>query len=62
MKRTPKNYVWTKSDKDHDSRKKKSTPPPFKKKKKNPTKAHTHIITIELVLNNCHISGKLKQI
>ena len=42
MKRTPKNYVWTKSDKDHDSRKKKSTPPPSKKKKKPNKSSHTH--------------------
>ena len=43
MKRTPKNYVWTKSDKDHDSRKKKSTPPPPPQKKKKPNKSsHTH--------------------
>ena len=43
MKRTPKNYVWTKSDKYNDSRKKKSTPPSPPKKKKNPNKSsHTH--------------------
>ena len=42
MKRTPKNYVWTKSDKDHDSHKKKSTPPLQKKKKKTQQKlTHT---------------------